>query len=520
MSLTDYGLVALAGGVFLIAAAFFYWNGLTSMVAAWSRAEYSYGYMVPFISAYMLTHRLTNALKSQPNHEWVAIVIAVLAVLLGLLGNLTRIEVFSSYGFIVAIAALAVGILGLSAACRIWEPILHLFFMIPLPGIIYLKLSSSMQLISSELGVAFIRVLGIPVLLEGNIIDLGIYSLQVAEACSGLRYMFPLMSFGFLFAVIYRGPGWQKWVLFISTMPITIVMNSFRIGAIGVLVEAYGIEQAEGFIHFFEGWVIFLACTAVLFLETYILLKLTGASRTLRDSLHIGYIPLPSLQTILARGGRLTPLIAVIILLPIGAVALETVAPDRSQSFVPDRAQLAGFPSLLGEWKGHKSGLTQEVLDVLGADDYLLADYRRRDEANGVNIFVAFYNRQSEGRAIHSPEVCIPGAGWEISVIKAYKPRLDGSDRTDMVINRAIIQKGLQKNLVYFWFQQRGKKRINEYAVKWNILWDGITIGRTDGALVRLVTAIDQDTGVGGADRRLTEFLDAIDPIVPEFVPN
>ena len=113
------------------------------------------------------------------------------------------------------------------------------------------------------------------VYLDGNVIDLGSYKLQVAEACSGLRYLFPLMSFGFLFAVLYKGPTWHKIVLFLSTLPITILMNSIRIAVIGLLVNRYGTGQAEGFIHFFEGWIIFIACVMILYLEAMLLQRLT-----------------------------------------------------------------------------------------------------------------------------------------------------------------------------------------------------------------------------------------------------
>ena len=99
-------------------------------------------------------------------------------------------------------------------------------------------------------------------------IDLGTYQLQVVEARSGLRYLFPLMSFGFLIAYIYRGPVWQKLIIFLSTIPITVLMNSFRIGVIGVTVEYFGIAAAEGFLHDFEGWIIFMTCLGVLLLKS------------------------------------------------------------------------------------------------------------------------------------------------------------------------------------------------------------------------------------------------------------
>ena len=121
---------------------------------------------------------------------------------------------------------------------------------------------------------AVIRAAGLPVFLEGNVIDLGTYQLQVAEACSGMRYLFPLMSFGFLCAVLFRGRWWQRAILFLSTIPLTILMNSFRIGVIGILVNYYGIEQAEGFLHDFEGWVIFMACVGVLFIIIWIFARM------------------------------------------------------------------------------------------------------------------------------------------------------------------------------------------------------------------------------------------------------
>ena len=137
---------------------------------------------------------------------------------------------------------------------------LHLVFMLPLPKFLYWKLTTTLQFISSEIGVSLVRAAGVPVYLDGNVIDLGIYKLQVAEACSGLRYLFPIMSFSYVFAVLYRGPVWHKIVLLLAAAPLAVLMNSVRIGIIGILVDRYGIGQAEGFLHFFEGWVIFLSC--------------------------------------------------------------------------------------------------------------------------------------------------------------------------------------------------------------------------------------------------------------------
>ena len=178
--------------------------------------------------------------------------------------------------------------------------------MLPLPQFIYWKLTIFLQLISSEMGVWFIQLAGVPVFLEGNVIDLGIYKLQVAEACSGLRYLFPILSFSYLFAILYRGPFWHKVVMFAMAAPLTVFMNSFRIGVIGVLVNSYGIGQAEGFLHFFEGWVIFGACIALLFLTAVLLQRLTPSPLSLRDTIDLD-IPKDWVQRLVASSVSFRP---------------------------------------------------------------------------------------------------------------------------------------------------------------------------------------------------------------------
>jgi exosortase D (VPLPA-CTERM-specific) len=186
-------------------------------------------------------------------------VLCVIALSLGVavLGNLMRIPDIVTYALIFWVSGVVLSIFGWRRGRTHQLPVFHLIFMLPLPQIIYWKLSTYLQGVSSELGVWLVNLAGVAVYLEGNVIDLGIYKLQVAEACSGLRYLFPILSFSYLFSILYRGPIWHKAVLLLSAAPLTVLMNSFRIGVIGILVDSYGIEQAEGFLHFFEGWVVF-----------------------------------------------------------------------------------------------------------------------------------------------------------------------------------------------------------------------------------------------------------------------
>lgn len=505
-------------GVALVCIGFQYWDGLTDMVQAWSRDEYSHGYIIPFVAAYLLMRRLPLAVEVPSEHSWAGPLVAVVAIALGTVGNFSQIADITQYGFILALLALLLACLGLRSTLILWASLAYLLFMVPLPQVLYLKLSSALQLLSSELGVAFIRLMNISVLLEGNVIDLGVYKLQVVEACSGLRYLFPLMSFGFLFAVLYRGPQWHRLILFLSTIPITILMNSFRIGMIGALVESYGIEPAEGFLHFFEGWVIFITCIIAIFIVALILARLSGSRLPLHEILdlrsdHISGLSIgwPVIRDVRALAGTTAVLL-------FGVIALQVEIDEMSSP--PGRQAFAIFPSAFDDWHGRQTALDPEILDVLAADDYIRSSYARAEDPAPINLFIAYYENQTDGRAVHSPEVCIPGGGWEIGEFRSVELDLDGDAAPGFRVNRAIVQKGTNRQLVYYWFEQRGRQLTNEYVVKWYILWDALTRNRTDGSLVRLITPISNKDGEAAADKRLTDYLGRIYPVLPQFLPK
>ena len=158
-------------------------------------------------------------------------------------------------------------------------------------------------------------------------------------------------------------------------------------------------------------------------------------------------------------------------------------------------------------------------MDGLQPSDYILAEYHRSSDPNPVNFYIAFYASQRTGTAIHSPRSCLPGGGWEIKNLS----QLDLSKAMGMSglrINRVIIQMGGQKQLVYYWMPQRGRNITSEYLAKWYLFQDGLFKGRSDGALVRLVTPIPQDSDEALADSRLQDFLRDFYQELPRFLPG
>ncbi len=497
-----------------------FWIGFVSLAKAWSTAEYSHGPLIPIISLYLFLREM----RSLPPPKLIVqdrapgLIVITLALLLAIMGNLTRIPDIVTYAFIIWVGGVVLTIFGWERGKLHQLGVVHLIFMLPLPQFVYLKLTIVLQTISSEIGVWFVAMMGVPVYLEGNVIDLGVYKLQVAEACSGLRYLFPILSFSYLFAILYRGPLWHKAVLLLTAAPLTVLMNSFRIGVIGVLVNSYGIEQAEGFLHFFEGWIIFGACIAILFLLAVGLQRLTPDPKPLTEAIDLDTNGLGAIAGRLFSIRSSRGLIAAVILTL--AVSGGWALQQGKEPTVIDRDPFSLYPRQMGEWSGTFSMLDPDIERVLGASDYLAAFYRHPEEPAPVDLFMAFYNKQTEGSGIHSPEVCLPVGGWEIYSFETVPINMAGTGYGTFDVNRAVIQKGLSQQLVYYWFEQRGKRMTNDFKAKMSVVYDSLVIDRTDGAIVRYITPIRPNEPEGAADARLQRLMRESLPKLQRFVPG
>lgn len=512
--------LGFAAFVLLAVAAFpVFRSGFAELFAAWSTPEYSHGPLIPLISLYLFLRELRRAGPADTATSvtrWPGILVIGLALLIAVFGNLVLIGDIVAYAFIIWVFGVVLLTFGWRRGLGHWKPVLHLIFMLPLPQAIYWKLSIFLQGVSSVLGVWFVQVAGIPVYLDGNIIDLGVYKLQVAEACSGLRYLFPILSFSYLFSILYRGPLWHKAVLLLSAAPITVFMNSFRIGVIGILVNHYGIEQAEGFLHFFEGWVIFLACVGILFLMAIGLQRLTAEPKPLSEAIDLDFDGFgPIIGRILAIQATAAMLAAILLSALFSLGWLFTPSAER---VVPDRTPFMLFPRQIGELYGSFESLDPAVARTLSADDYVSATYQGSG-AKPVNLFVAYYDNQTDGDGIHSPEVCLPVGGWEVSSLEPFQVSFPDTIYRTFTLNRAVIQKGVSKQLVYYWFEQRGRRMTNDFVAKFAVIYDSWTRGRLDGALVRFVTPIDE-AGEAAADARLQAFMAQALPVLPRYVPE
>jgi exosortase D (VPLPA-CTERM-specific) len=494
-------------------------ESLSYLLRDWlTTEEYSHGTMIPLVVAFLIWQKKSELARIPPSGCWRGVALAGLGLSLFAVAQMATLYVVEQYAFLMVLYGAILAICGPALFRRIGAPLLFLFFAIPLPEFLYRGLSGELQLISSRLGVSFIRLCDISVFLEGNVIDLGAMKLQVAEACNGLRYLFPLTSVAFICAYLYRAEFWKRAAVFLSSIPLTVLMNSFRIGVIGVLVEYWGKSMAEGFLHDFEGWIVFMGCAAILAGEMWLLARIGRSRRPLREVFGLEFPPpWPT-------GTRFQARDAPIQSWAVGALLLAawglTPYLEQREEIVPTRAMFSEFPMRLGDWTGQQQKMEQEYVDALKFEDYILADFTAAADPLPVNLYSAYYASQRKGESIHSPRSCLPAGGWEMRVSGTLvPPGFEGAEPRFM-LNRVLIQKGESRQLVYYWFRQRGRNITSEYLAKFYLFWDALTRNRTDGALIRLTTPVPTGDDVSQADRRLADFLRAAEPLFKRFIAD
>jgi EpsI family protein len=202
-----------------------------------------------------------------------------------------------------------------------------------------------------------------------------------------------------------------------------------------------------------------------------------------------------------------------IVLVLLGAAAVYGSTATAPEAPV-ERAALADLPIAIDRWRGYPATpFADDVVAKLGVDDYTNRRYMRPGGAP-IALYVGYYASQRQGDAIHSPQNCLPGAGW--SPMEAGRQDLPhGGGR--VTVNRYLIAKGLDKQLVLYWYQGRNRVIANEYANKLLLMVDAGTLHRSNGGLVRLITPIAGSADAAGDE--LTAFATALLPLLPRYLP-
>lgn len=262
------------GGVFLIGfvatvllglLTALYYEIFAGLVYDWDNdPNYSHGFLVPLMSAYFVYERWNRLRQTPIQPSSLGIPLLLCGVGLLVIGSVGA-ELFAQrISFIVVLTGLILLLFGKRILMTLGLPLVFLLFMIPLPAIVVNTIAFPLQIFAAQTASFCLFNLGIPVLREGNLITLAGSTLEVAEACSGLRSLMALLALGTVYAYFSQRQMWKRWVLVLLSIPIAILANAFRVTGTGILANYWGTEAAEGFYHTFEGWIVFVVAFILL----------------------------------------------------------------------------------------------------------------------------------------------------------------------------------------------------------------------------------------------------------------
>jgi EpsI family protein len=312
-------------------------------------------------------------------------------------------------------------------------------------------------------------------------------------------------------AAVVRARRWRRVALPVLAVVMVVVANALVTLVAGVLADREAIATMQAIVGSkvalvpgmaLAGWAF---CTALLFRPIERRLAAAGrlpAAAGAREATRTG-------------GRRIS--VHLLVALLVGVIVARTFG--ASPVTIPTRSRLVDFPMHIGDWRGERSLLEPFEAEALQLDDYVLAQYRRSGAAP-LSFYVAWYDSQQAGRSVHSPNSCLPGQGWKIRELESVTVDRVEWHGHPLRVNRAVIELAGHRQLLYYWFQQRGHVMTSEYVVKWRLFQDSLLRGRSDGALVRLVLPLGSDADALSADATVQEFLALAVPKLPPFVPE
>jgi exosortase len=262
----EWRRVAWLGLLFAAVLGVLYWSILRGLaVQWWNDANYSHGFLVPVFSAFLLWRQRAQLTELRPHGSLLGLPVLLTGIAALLLGDIGAENFLMRSSLIVIIAGLILFHLGPDAFRAVLFPLAFLFFMVPLPGVVFYTITFPLQRLAAEQAAWTLEALGAPVLLDGNIIHLANLSLGVTEACSGIRSLISLFAGAVAWAYLLLPGGWWSMTIFVAaTMPITIFANAARVVLTGLIGQYIGVDYASGFFHEFAGWAIYIFAFACL----------------------------------------------------------------------------------------------------------------------------------------------------------------------------------------------------------------------------------------------------------------
>jgi exosortase D (VPLPA-CTERM-specific) len=505
------------GWALILLVVWLYHSILYRLAIQYSDPNFSHGFFVPAFALFVLWQNRARVKATPLAPSWLGFPIIAFALVMLVLGVL-GVELFTSrMSLILLIGGLIILFRGWPLFRAVLFPWAFLSLGIPLPNLILQRVTFPLQILASKLSTSLLELVGIPVLREGNVIHLAAKSLEVVEACAGIRSMLSLLTLAIMYGYLMEQRNWVRVLLACSAVPIAVCANAFRIFGTGVLVQYWDPDKAEGFYHLFQGWLIFVVSLILLF--------------TFHRIVNLIWKPKPHSGS-KSLAAPLTPVFYEIAPAPTGNVTLRFAAPAvlmlataiglmaHSQNEVfPPRQSLSTLPAEINGFTSRDEVLDAETLEVLGPGEFLDRYYVDPQQLHPwINLFIAYFPTQKMGDTIHSPNHCLPGSGWVPSQRQVV--RIPDAGGESFPANRYIVTKGAERQLVLYWFQAHGREVAGDYESKYYLISDSIRLHRSDGSLVRFMTPMLDGESSSEAQVRVMKVASQVIPLLDNYIPR
>lgn len=490
-----WGAAACLVGGFL----FCYGPILVGMVLQWWNVSfYSYAFLIPVVSAYLVWIRRDQllALVPQPHYMGGAILLGagILALLIGQAGGIKALQQVS---LLITLPGMVLWLFGKAVLRALWLPISFLWFMLPIWEVLADPLHVPFQVFSANLGVMFLRGVGIPVFQDGVFIYLPNITLEVARACSGVNYLIAVLATSIPLATIVLTAVWKRVVLVLLAMAVSALANSLRVALIGMLAYYDLSGDLHGPYHILHGVFVSLIGYGVIFGGLWVLSRgqqpvvYAGSGRLWKfswDQVRIAWIGLAMFLVLVG--------------------VLRYV--DRSQP-VPLKQSLSELSLQNAGW------VEKEVVPigkVEGADQSVSRSYHGISGGD-VRLSLWYFESQTQGKELVSP-------GTAKLHADAKRVRLNIREQRDIELNRRFTHDGNRAQMVLFWYDLNGRILANPQMVKLYTAYDAVVHGRTNGALVWVSADLpsDDQAGRNQAAEILAKFIGALYSGLDRHLPD
>jgi len=492
--------LGLLGAVFI----FSYFGAITLLVNTWlNRDDYSHGFLVPIISLYFIwvdRKRLMH-IPIRPNLIG-GMVLTFIGSFILLVGNISSVAILQQLSILVVIPGLVLLLLGTRYLKALSLPLGYLILMVPILDIVLDRIQWPFQLFSAMLSTKLLNLINIPVFRSANFLELPNITLEIAEVCSGVKYLVSIVAIGIPLAYFTQKLWWRRILLLGIAVLIGILVNGFRVVLIGIWAYNGG-EVLHGPLHMFQGLFVSVVGFIFLFFIVYIFSKIFPLDNKETESRQN---ILSGKNSYDARRFNRAWLCAIIILLSLAGY-LYTYSPKKIQL----KVNLNQLPLTVGQWRGKQLPHKGMILEAPGADVNITRVYRNTS-GQEIMLYVGYFEDQYQNKEL---------INYKLSKLYRNVEEIEILTNVQKIqVNKTIFSENRNKYLALYWYDLNGQIVANRYMAKLESAFDGLVQRRTNGAIVVLYGRLSGNSDEAELIEDEKDFARQLFPILVNFLPS